>query len=87
MNTVFLLMAQYNTAIVPLETVCRDYFGHLSPQLLWRKYNAGEIAMPIVSIDPTSAKSAKGVALTDLAAYLDRRMDAARAEAKTLHGA
>ena len=80
-------MAQYNTAIIPLDTVCRDYFGHLSPQLLWRKYNAGEIQMPIVSIDPTSVKSAKGVSIADLAAYLDKRMEIARAEVKTLTGA
>ena len=32
MNTLFLLMAQYNgLAIVPLERVCNDYFQHLTP--------------------------------------------------------
>lgn len=86
MNTLFLLMAQYNTAVVPLDVVCRDYFSHLSPQLLWRRYNSGELDMPIVSIDPTSAKSAKGVAINDLAEYLDRRAEQARTELKTLTG-
>ncbi|MFD2883207.1 pyocin activator PrtN family protein [Pseudomonas lini] len=33
MNTVFLLMAQYNgQAIIPLERVCADYFSHLTPE-------------------------------------------------------
>lgn len=38
MNTMFLLMAQYEgTAIVPLETVCRDYFRHMTPEQMARK--------------------------------------------------
>lgn len=86
MNTTFILMAQYETAIVPLDLVARDYFQHLSPEKLWRKYNEGAIDLPIVSIDPTSNKSAKGVALTDLARFLDARMDAARQELKALRG-
>lgn len=86
MNTVFLLMSQYNTAVVPLDIVCRDYFSHLRPDLLWRKYCNGEIAMPIISLDPRSMKSSKGVAITDLAAYLDRRMEEARKECKLMTG-
>jgi hypothetical protein len=31
LNTVFLLMAQYNgKIIIPLADVCRDYFSHLT---------------------------------------------------------
>ena len=31
MNTAFLLMAQYNgQAVIPIESVCRDYFSHLT---------------------------------------------------------
>lgn len=86
MNTAFILMAQYETAIIPLDLVARDYFQHLSPEKLWRKYNEGGIDLPIVSIDPTSNKSAKGVALTDLARFLDDRMEAARQELKALRG-
>jgi hypothetical protein len=86
MNTTFILMAQYNTAIIPLDLVARDYFQHLSPEKLWRKYNEGAIDLPIISIDPTSNKSAKGVALTDLARFIDTRMEAARLELKALRG-
>ena len=41
-------MAQYNgAAVVPLESVCRDYFRHLTVQKLLRKILRGEIALPI----------------------------------------
>ena len=83
-NTAFLLMAQYDgKAIVPIEDVCRDYFSHLKPAKLVQKINAGEIAIPLVRVEP-SQKCAKGVHLLDLAKYLDARVEAARKEMKAL---
>jgi hypothetical protein len=80
MNTAFLLIAQYGgRAIIPIEDVCRDYFSHLKPTKLVQKISAGEIAIPLVRIEP-SQKCAKGVHLTDLAKYLDARVEAARKE-------
>lgn len=84
MNTVFLLMAQYGgKAIIPIEAVCRDYFAHLTPVKLVQKISAGDIALPLVRIE-ASQKSAKGVHLADLAAYLDARAEAARKELRDL---
>ena len=86
MNTTFILMAQYGaTAIIPVELVCRDYFTHLSPENLTRKISAGDLNLPLVRMDD-GHKCAKGVALVDLAAYLDRRMEAARKECRQLCG-
>ena len=48
-----------------------------SPEV--KKISAGEIAIPLVRIE-TSQKCAKGVYLTDLAKYLDTRVEAARRE-------
>ena len=49
-------------------------------RLSWfRKISAGEIAIPLVRIE-TSQKCAKGIHLTDLAKYLDARVEAARKE-------
>jgi hypothetical protein len=80
MNTAFLLMAQYDgKAIIPIEQVCRDYLSHLTPLKLVQKISAGEIAIPLVRIE-ASQKCAKGVHLTDLASYLDARVEAARRE-------
>lgn len=86
MKTVFLLLAQYDGAVViPIEKVCKDYFWHLSPENLVRKVSAGDLDLPLVRMDD-GHKCAKGVAVMDLAAYLDRRIAAARRECKQLRG-
>lgn len=85
-NTTFLLMAQYGgAAVIPIKLVCRDYFSHLSPENLVRKVSVGDLDLPLVRMDD-GHKTAKGVALVDLAAYLDRRMEAARKECDQLNG-
>jgi hypothetical protein len=77
-------MAQYDgLAVIPLETVCRDYFRHLTPDKLARKVLAGEIALPIVRIE-NSQKAAKGVHINDLADYVDKQAEAARRECEQL---
>jgi hypothetical protein len=86
LNTAFLLMAQYNgRAVIPIETVCKDYFSHLTLPKFLRKLGAGEIRLPITRIE-NSQKSAKGVHLQDLADYLDLRRREAIKETKALCG-
>lgn len=86
MNTLFLLTAQHSgLAIVPLETVCKDYFQHLTPEKMLRKVMAGEIDLPITRIEG-SQKAAKGVHLQDLANYLDEQRRLAVVENDKLHG-
>lgn len=84
MNTAFLLMAQYDgLAIIPIDTVRRDYFSHLTTDHLIRKISAGDIKIPMVRMEP-SQKAAKGVHLTDLAEYLDQQRAIARKEMQQL---
>ncbi len=84
MNTAFLLMAQYDgLAIIPIQAICRDYFRHLTPTKFVEKIRAGEIKLPLARLDP-SQKAAKGVALDDLAKYLDVRIPAARKDMEEL---
>nr|CBA29326.1 hypothetical protein Csp_A11580 [Curvibacter putative symbiont of Hydra magnipapillata] len=86
MNTVFLLMAQYNAqAVLPVEVVVKDYFPHLSPANFLRKVLMGEINIPVIRIEKNSQKTAKGVHLQDLAIYLDVRREAAIKEANQLN--
>lgn len=86
MKTLFLLMAQYNgQTIIPLSQVCKDYFTHLTTDMLQRKVMAGQIRIPITRLEP-SQKSAKGVHITDLAAYLDLQREAAVKECNQLNG-
>jgi hypothetical protein len=84
--TLFLLMAQYSgKTVVPLDRVCADFFGHLTERKLLQKCLRGEIALPIVRIE-TSQKAMRGVHLVDLAAYVDKRREAAIKECKQLCG-
>lgn len=86
MNTAFLLMAQYDAIpIIPAETVCKDFFGHLTLRKFLRKVSDGSLPLPMVKIED-SQKAAKGVHLQDLAKYLDDRRDAAQREHKKLYG-
>ena len=84
MNTLLLLMARYNgLPIIPVDVVCRDYFQHLTPEKFLRKVLAAEISLPIVRME-LSQKCAKGVPINDLAAYLDKQIEAARKECEQL---
>jgi hypothetical protein len=86
MNTQFLLMAQYNgMAIIPLDRVCSDYFSHLTPEKMKLKVAAGDIDLPMVRLE-SSQKSARGVHLNDLAAYLDAQHLKAKVEHAKLTG-
>lgn len=80
MKTAFLLMAQYDgLAVIPVDRVCRDYFAPLTVEQFLRKTLSGEIALPVVRMYG-SQKAAKGIHISDLAEYLDKRADAARRE-------
>jgi hypothetical protein len=80
MKTEFMLLAQYDgKVVIPIDTVCRDFFPHLNTTQLLRKTGAGEIDLPIIRME-RSQKSHKGVHLLDLAAYVDKRRAAARRE-------
>lgn len=84
--TLYLLMAQYNgKTVVPLDIVCRDFFGHLTIEKLLRKALRGDLALPIVRIE-SSQKAQRGVHLVDLAAYIDKRRSAALKECQQLTG-
>lgn len=87
MNTAFLLMARYDAQpVIPLDVVARDYFPHLTPTKLAQKIQSGHIALPIYRSDMNSQKSAKGVALSDLAEWIDRGIAAGRKECEAISG-
>lgn len=74
-------MARYNgIPIIPLVQIQQDFFSHLKLDQLQAKLLRGEIALPVVRMDPTSQKSARGILLADLAAYIDACADTARRE-------
>lgn len=86
MKTVFILLAQYETAVIPLDVVCRDYFQHMTTTKFAQKLAAGDIDIPVFRADPSSQKTARGVHIHDLAAWIDARRAAAIKECDQLHG-
>jgi hypothetical protein len=69
MNTMFLLMAEYETATVPLSQVCEKYFG-MKATTAERK--ASENKLPIVTFRTAeSQKAPRMVHIADLADYID----------------
>lgn len=82
MRTDFILLALYGgLAVIPLERVCADFFPSLTPEKLKRKIARGDIALPLMAME-RSQKSARGVHLNDLAAYIDAEL----ADAKEMLG-
>lgn len=86
MNTLFLLMAQYDAqVIIPLERVCTDYFRHLTPSKLKKEIREGAIDLVMVKID-SSPQSTCGIHIADLASYLDAQRHKCIAEHECLMG-
>lgn len=52
---------------------------------LMRKISAGEIALPVIRME-RSQKCAKGVHISDLAAFIDQQRAAAIKEYESFHG-
>jgi len=85
-KTIFLLIAQYDSrSVIPVAEICQDYFTHLTPAKFIRKVTAGQIELPLVSMED-SQKSMHGVHLTDLAAYIDKRREQALRELNKISG-
>ncbi|MFJ2680134.1 pyocin activator PrtN family protein [Pseudomonas sivasensis] len=86
MNTLFLLMAQYEgRAVIPLDIVCADYMN-LTVENFKQKCLDGEIDIPIVRLGAESQKAALGIHLRDRANYIDRQREKATIEQRKLMG-
>ncbi|SFX98317.1 MULTISPECIES: pyocin activator PrtN family protein [unclassified Pseudomonas] len=86
MNTLFLLMAQYQgQAVIPIGQVCTDYMG-LTIEKFKLKCSSGEIDIPIVRLGAESQKAALGVHLVDLANYIDQQRTKAKSDHEKLMG-
>ncbi|MDP9590329.1 UNVERIFIED_ORG: hypothetical protein J2W19_002888 [Shinella zoogloeoides] len=78
MKTTFLLMAQYDgAAIIPVASVVKDYFPHMSVDQFAKKATRGEIKIPLIYIEQ-SQKAARGVHVQDLADYIEARRKVAK---------
>ncbi len=78
MNTTFMLMAQYNKAVVKLEDVSKEYFG-IGKDVAFNKAKAGQLPVPAFRAG-NSNKAPWMINLSDLGAHLDKCRDAVAAE-------
>ncbi len=78
MNTMLLLMAEYETPTVPLAEICEKYLG-MKPSTAESKAALGQLPLPTFRLGD-SQKSPRLVHLQDLAELIERK----RKEAKEL---
>lgn len=83
MNTVFLLMAEYETSQVPLSVVA-DKFLNMSSSYAERKANLGELPFPTYK-DVKSQKTVRMVHIVDLAEWIDAQRKIAKKEMKLIN--
>ena len=77
MNTMFLLMAEYETATVPLSQVCEKFFGLKSAPA---ERKASENKLPIPTFRTAdSQKAPRMVHISDLAEFIDRQREESKA--------
>ena len=81
MNTMFLLMAEYETATVPLSQVCEKFFG-MKATTAERKASENKLPIPTFRT-AESQKAPRMVHIADLADFIDRQRD----ESKAIHQA
>ncbi|KAB7896409.1 pyocin activator PrtN family protein [Rouxiella badensis] len=79
MNTVFLLMAEFETSTVPVSSVCEKYFG-MNPATAERKAALYQLPIPTFRVGD-SQKAPRMIHITDLAEFIDKQ----RKEGRALH--
>ncbi|XYQ56785.1 pyocin activator PrtN family protein [Pectobacterium carotovorum] len=77
MNTIFLLMAEFNSATVPLSDISEKYFG-LKPATAEKKALIGEFPIPTFRA-ADSQKAPRMVHIQDLADHLDQQREKGKA--------
>ncbi|HAT1684182.1 TPA: pyocin activator protein PrtN [Klebsiella oxytoca] len=81
MNTVFLLMAEFETSTIPLAVIAERYLG-MRPATADKKAGAGQLPIPTFRIGD-GQKSPRMVHVSDLAEFIDTRRKAAKEELKS----
>lgn len=76
MNTIFLLMAEYETSQIPLSIVAEKFLS-ISPAWADKKANLGELPFPTYR---DNQKSGRLVHIIDLAEWIDKKREIAKKE-------
>lgn len=82
MNTIFLLMAEFETSTIPLAVVAERYLG-MKPATADKKAGCGDLPLPTFRIGD-SQKSPRMVHVSDLADFIDIKRKEAKQELKRM---
>lgn len=82
MNTVFLLMAEFETSQIPLSVVA-EKFLNLTPSYADRQAALGKLPFPTYRDD--SQKAPRMVHISDLAEWIDNQREKVRQEFNKIH--
>ncbi|ECE6697025.1 pyocin activator PrtN family protein [Salmonella enterica] len=80
MNTMFLLLAEFETPTIPLSDIAERYLG-MKPATADKKAGCGDLPIPTFRIGDTQ-KAPRMVHVSDLAEYIDNRRKEAKKELK-----
>lgn len=78
MNTMFLLLAEYETQSIPLAAIAEKYLG-MRPATADKKAGCGDLPIPTFRL-LNSQKSPRLVHVSDLAEFIDKRRKEAKVE-------
>ncbi|MDA3806590.1 MAG: pyocin activator PrtN family protein [Thiomicrorhabdus sp.] len=78
MKMMYFLMAQYDKPVVELDVIASEYLGIDNPQLVKRKASKGDIPFPVFKLGDN--KSPWMVSLQDLADWIEKKRDTAKAD-------
>ncbi|ANI83329.1 MULTISPECIES: pyocin activator PrtN family protein [Kosakonia] len=76
MNTIFLLLAEFETASIPLADVCEKYFG-MKSATADKKAALGQLPIPTFRAGE-SQKAPRMIHIQDLADYIEKQRAAGR---------
>lgn len=82
MNTFFAIMAEFETADIPLEKVCEKYFG-MDPKQAIRKASTQQLPVPVYK--GGSQKSQWLLSAKDLADHMDARREQAKKDHRAMN--
>lgn len=83
MNTVFLLMAEFETATIPLSQIAERYL-HMNASTANRKAIYGKLDIPTFKMDD-GQKSPRFVHVQDLAEFIDKKREQAKKELESVN--
>lgn len=77
-KTIYMVLAQYEKAVIPLDEICAEYFG-MDKKTAYQAAAANELPVPVIRMRD-SQKCPWMIHAEELAALIDKRNEEAKRE-------